>query len=80
MCVHACVRACLVHVADLSTSISTSLCPTNPVPPVTTHTAGTGGYFFFAAAACSGDSPGAIACFDTRDRGLARPAIFLAIT
>ena len=39
--------------APRSTSISTRRLPTKPVPPVTTHTAGTGGNFCRLAFSCS---------------------------
>ena len=40
-------------------SISTSRIPHRPVPPVTKHVSGTGGYFFLAASFCIGVLPGA---------------------
>ena len=49
----------MTFLAPRSTSISTSRCPTKPVPPVTTQTFGTGGRGFDEAARCSGDDCGA---------------------
>jgi hypothetical protein len=46
-------------VNHLITKSSTRRCPTKPVPPVTTHTAGTGGNSRSVAAVCSGDARGA---------------------
>ena len=49
----------MTFLAPRSTSISTSRCPTKPVPPVTTHTFGTGGLGLLDAAFCKGDDWGA---------------------
>ena len=49
----------MTFLAPRSTSISTSRCPTKPVPPVTTQTFGTGGRGLLDAAFCNGDDWGA---------------------